>query len=65
MHVEIYENIHVSNRNELIVVPAVEEWNLPSEPWLYVTDDSGTVTAAFEGAVSDAELRAALEEVAG
>jgi hypothetical protein len=30
-----------------------------------VTDGSGTVTAAFEGAVSDAELRAALDEVAG
>lgn len=65
VHVEIYENIHVSNREDLIVVPAVEEWNLPSEPWLYVTDGSGTVTAAFEGAVSDTELRNALDEVAG
>jgi len=65
VHVEIYENIHVSSRDDLVMVPAVEEWSLPSEPWLYVTDDSGTVTAAFEGAVSDAELRAALEEVAG
>lgn len=65
VHVEIYENIHVSDRLDLVTVPAVQEWRLPSEPWLYVTDDSGTVTAAFEGAVSDAELRAALEEVAG
>lgn len=65
VHVEIYENIHVSSREELVVVPTVEEWSLPSEPWLYVTDGSGTVTAAFEGAVSDAELRRALEEVAG
>lgn len=65
VHVEIYENIHVSSREDLVVVPAVEEWSLPSEPWLYVTDDSGTVAAAFEGAVSDAELRRALEAVAG
>lgn len=65
VHVEIYENIHVSSREDLVVLPAVEEWSLPSEPWLYVTDDTGIVTAAFEGAVSEAELRRALEEVAG
>jgi hypothetical protein len=65
VHVEVYENIQVTNQDDLILVPAVEEWGLPTEPWLYVTDGSGTVTAAFEGAVSDAELRAALDEVAG
>jgi hypothetical protein len=48
-----------------VLVPAVTEWGLPTEPWLYVTDTTGTVTAAFEGAVSDDELRAALEEVSG
>ena len=65
VHVEVYENIHVTDRADLVLVPTVEEWGLPSEPWLYVTDDEGTVTAAFEGAVSDAELRAALETVSG
>lgn len=65
VHVEVFENIHVTERQDLVVVPAVEEWGLPTEPWLYVTDASGTVTAAFEGAVSDDELRAALAEVSG
>jgi hypothetical protein len=65
VHVEIYENIHVAAREDLVVVPPVEEWGLPSEPWLYVTDGSGTVTAAFEGALSDEELRRALDAVAG
>jgi hypothetical protein len=65
VHVEVYENIHVTNREDLVLVPAVEEWGLPTEPWLYVTDENGTVTAAFEGAVSDDELRTALEAVAG
>lgn len=65
VHVEIYENIHVSDRLDLVVVPTVEEWGLPSEPWLYVIDGSGAVAAAFEGAVSDEELRRALEEVTG
>ncbi len=65
VHVEVYENIQVTDRNDLILVPAVTEWGLPTEPWLYVTDDTGTVTAAFEGAVSDTELRTALDEVTG
>jgi hypothetical protein len=65
VHVEVYENIHVNSRDDLVLVPAVTEWGLPTEPWLYVTDTTGTVTAAFEGAVSDDELRAALEEVSG
>lgn len=65
VHVEIYENIHVTNRDDLVLVPTVEQWGLPSEPWLYVTDDSGAVTSAFEGAVSDEELRRALDQVAG
>jgi hypothetical protein len=65
VHVEVYENIHVTDREDLVLVPAVEEWSLPSEPWLYVTDESGMVTAAFEGALSDEELRAALESVSG
>ena len=65
VHVEVYENIHVTDREDLVLVPTVEEWGLPSEPWLYVTDDRGVVTAAFEGAVSDEELQTALDTVAG
>jgi hypothetical protein len=64
VHVEVYENIHVTDRLDLILVPSVEEWGLPSEPWLYVIDDRGVVTAAFEGAVSDAELDDAIGAVA-
>jgi hypothetical protein len=64
VHVEVYENIQVTDQSELVLVPAVEEWGIPTEPWLYVTDANGIVTAAFEGAVSDAELREALDAVA-
>lgn len=65
VHVEVYENIQVTDPSELVLVPAITEWGLPTEPWLYVTDASGTVASAFEGAISDAELRAALESVSG
>ena len=62
VHVEIYENIDADSFQNLRAVPAVSEWGLPSEPWVFVTDDSGTVTAAFQGVASDEELSAAFAE---
>lgn len=64
VHVEIYQNIHVTDPNDLVLAPGVAEWGIPSEPWLYVVDGSGTVTARFEGGVSDSELTTALDAVA-
>ena len=63
VHVEIYENINVTDSADLILVDTVVEWGLPTEPWLYVTDGDGTVIAVFEGALSDEELKRALESV--
>ena len=63
VHVEIYENIHVSSFDELILVPSVADWSLPSEPWIFVTDADGVVRASFEGAASDDELSRAFEAV--
>jgi hypothetical protein len=65
VHVEIYEDLQVESTEDLVTVPAVTEWGLPSEPWVFVVDGSGTVSAAFEGAVSEAELTAAIDAVAG
>jgi hypothetical protein len=65
VHVEIYEDLKVTDQNELTTVPAVGEWGLPSEPWVFVVDGSGNVTAAFEGAALDDELRSAIDAVAG
>lgn len=64
VHVEIYEDLQVESTEDLSTVAATTEWGLPSEPWVFVVDDSGAVTAAFEGAASDAELTAAIEAVA-
>ncbi len=64
VHVEIYEDLQVESTDDLTVVPAVSEWGLPSEPWVFVVDASGEVTAAFEGAASDAELTGAIDAVA-
>ena len=63
VHVEIYEDLQVSSPEELTVVPATDEWGLPSEPWVFVVDSAGAVTSAFEGAASDDELTAAIDAV--
>jgi hypothetical protein len=65
IHVEIYDDLQVTDQSELTPVPAVAEWGLPSEPWVFVVDSTGTVTASFEGAASDEELNSAIAAVAG
>lgn len=63
LHVEIYENLDATSSDDLIIVPAVMAWGLPSEPWVFVIDSEGVVAARFEGAMMTSELEAALEAV--
>jgi hypothetical protein len=59
-HVEIYAD----NDPNKGVNRWVEEWNLPSEPWVFVVGADGKVAARFEGHVSVEELEAAVRRVA-
>lgn len=59
IHSEIYEGLEPNNPP----LPAVVEWGLPSEPWVFVVDGKGRVSAKFEGTVSEQELKDALAEV--
>ncbi|CAN5759881.1 hypothetical protein BH23ACT4_BH23ACT4_08570 [soil metagenome] len=61
VHVEIYEDLQVETVQELEVVESVLEWQLPSEPWVYIIDGGGVVVAAFEGALNDGELTSVLD----
>lgn len=56
VHVEIYE----SNRGATLS-PTVEAWGLPSEPWLYTVDATGTIRSRLDGAFSTNEVTAALD----
>jgi hypothetical protein len=58
IHVEVYE---LEDTSKLTPVPAVRQWGLPSEPWVFVVDAAGKVSAKFEGTVSAQELSRALE----
>ena len=45
--------------------PTVEEWNLRSEPWIFVVDGGGIVRARFEGLTTRRELEATLRRMLG
>lgn len=44
-----------------IFMDAADEWRLQTEPWVFVVGADGRVVVRFEGAVSPAELREAIE----
>lgn len=61
IHIEVYENLDAASREDLELVDAVTEWNLPSEPWTFLVDSDGNVAARFEGTVDTEELTDALD----
>lgn len=63
IHVEVYENLDATRREDLQLVDAVQVWGLPSEPWTFLLDGDGRVAARFEGTVDPTELRDALDSL--
>ena len=63
VHVEVFDNLEAATRDELVVVDAVTEWGLPTEPWVFVVDPEGIVIARFEGALGRDELASTLTSV--
>ncbi len=41
----------------------MQEWNLRSEPWIFLVDGHGVIRARFEGLTTRRELKAALMEM--
>jgi hypothetical protein len=58
---EIYKNNEVNDG----FTDQVADWRLPTEPWTFVIDKSGKITARFEGAYSVGELERAVAKVTG
>lgn len=54
IHVEVFENIQDPENRRY--VSAVTEWSLPTEPWLFITDEAGLVAAKYEGVVDAGEV---------
>lgn len=59
VHVEIYQYPFDGAK----VAPAVDEWHLPSDPWIFIVDKTGIVRDRFEGAAPADEIEPALKAV--
>lgn len=64
VHLEVWEDYDANRLN-----PAISEWVVPddgsdgSEPWVFLVGRDGFVTHRWDNVASDAEMRAALDEV--
>ena len=58
----IHQEIYRDNQVNKGLRPQLLKWRLASEPWTFVIDRSGTITARIEGAVSVSELRAEVQK---
>lgn len=58
IHVEIYPE-----RDYEKPAAAVEEWHLPSEPWLFLIDSSGKIVERYEGGIGLSELDPAVQRL--
>ncbi|PKB70441.1 MAG: hypothetical protein BZY87_10780, partial [SAR202 cluster bacterium Io17-Chloro-G6] len=65
IHVEVFESPHLleGGRPAGGLVPAVDEWGLPTEPWTFIIDAQGLVYAKFEQFTTAEEIEAKLREI--
>ncbi len=59
IHIEPFD-LAAARAGQLVAVPAMEQWALTTEPWVFIVDSAGTVAAKFEGVMMAAEVEAAL-----
>jgi hypothetical protein len=61
----IHQEIYNDNEIRMGLRPQVVAWGLHSEPWTFVIDRRGRISARFQGAFSAGELQRAVARVAG
>ena len=61
IHIEPYLLRDVRQTNVQNPVPAVLEWRLQSEPWIFVVGPDGRIAAKFEGIIALDEVESALQ----
>ena len=67
IHIEIYDDpIGLLQGSEnLTLRPAVTQWNIPTEPWVFLVDGQGIIADRFEGFASYEELKEAAKRLIG
>ena len=62
IHIEPWDLKVARGEGRLVSIPEVKEWNLPSEPWVFIVGQDGRVVERYEGLVSSEELEGAIEK---
>ena len=60
IHIEPYD-VPLARKGTLSAVPAVSEWDLRNEPFIFVVNGKGIVSAKFEGIIDLDEVKQALD----
>lgn len=60
IHIEPYQLPQMRAANQQELVPAMLDWRLSTEPWIFVVDRAGRVAGKFEGIVAPDEVEQAL-----
>jgi hypothetical protein len=60
VHIEIYQKA-----TGTALVPTVDAWRLPSDPWLFGIGADGTVQSRIDGAFGGTEMKALLDALVG
>jgi len=60
IHIEPYELPQLRQANQEEPVPATREWQLQTEPWVFVVDRQGRIAGKFEGIMAADEVEQAL-----
>lgn len=63
IHIEPWDLTVARGEGRLVQTDISREWNLPTEPWIFVVNSDGRVTARFEGLVSGEEVEDAFRQV--
>ena len=62
IHIEVYRNFKPDPARRQ-VSPTVLEWNLETEPWVFLIDRQGRIASVFEGAAASDELGQAVDQM--
>lgn len=63
VHIEPYDLTKARSGEGLAPVPAMAEWRLDTEPWVFVIDRQGRIAAKFEGIMGVDEVEEVLARV--
>ncbi|HXN58421.1 MAG TPA: thioredoxin family protein, partial [Candidatus Angelobacter sp.] len=62
IHVEIYTDFKPDPSKKQLA-PAVIDWRLQTEPWIFLIDSKGIIQSRFEGPTATDEIQAAIDQL--